>query len=261
MNHSSAASSIPAREVPLEALKVAKDELEREEAIEDEENQNEYDGEGWSSSSGDLKNSSSDPTALSRGRGSPDAHGKEPGMDDDEQPPRDGGVLGLHRSRDEGEIVQSPQERTGRDIRFGDLPNPRTIRHERRRSSSTPIAWRSADKVSPPVAGVDDIEDGMGRQTLTLENTPSHGRRDSGLQPRLRNAASTGFQRAATFESVLSNAFRRRRRDSVDSRRTSNTQMTLPYFTFQPTIGRNSVSHHPLQLIYSDNVDGSFLWD
>lgn len=86
---------------------------------------------------------------------------------------------------------------------------------------------------------IDNMAEGLGKRTITIESPPS--RRNS-FQPRLRKATSTGFARAATFEKVLNNAFGRRRRDeSPNSRSSSQTEMTLPYFTFTPTIGRNSV--------------------
>ena len=90
-------------------------------------------------------------------------------------------------------------------------------------------------------SAIDDTEEGLGKRTIATEIPPS--RRNS-LQPRLRRATLTGFARVATFETVLNNAFGRRKRDeSPNSRRSSQTQMTLPYFTFTPAIGRNSVCH------------------
>jgi hypothetical protein len=89
-------------------------------------------------------------------------------------------------------------------------------------------------------SAIDDTEDETGKRTITIDEPQTPIRRDS-FQPRLRRATSTGLNRAATFERVLSNTFRRRRRDSADSRRSSQTQTTLPYFSFTPTIGRNSV--------------------
>ena len=88
---------------------------------------------------------------------------------------------------------------------------------------------------------IDDSEEGLGRRTITIETSNSQARRDS-TQPRLRKATSAGgFPRAATFERVLNTAFRRRRDESPSSRRSTQTQTTLPYFTFNPTIGRNSL--------------------
>lgn len=85
---------------------------------------------------------------------------------------------------------------------------------------------------------VDDSQEGLGRRTITIETSNSQARRDSN-QPRLRKATSTGgFPRSATFERVLNSTFRRRRDDSPSSRRSTQT---LPYFTFNPTIGRNSL--------------------
>ena len=134
----------------------------------------------------------------------------------------------------EDEITPNPlvQERPARDIRFGDLPHPRQLREQ-----------ENIDALRNESAIEDD--EGIGRRTVTIEKTGTHSRRNS-MQARLRRVASTGLPRAATFEKVLSNAFGRRRRDgspsSGNSRISSQTQMTLPYFTFTPTIGRNSVS-------------------
>jgi hypothetical protein len=50
------------------------------------------------------------------------------------------------------------------------------------------------------------------------------------------------FQRVATFKKVLSNTFQRKREGSPSSSQSSQSNMTLPYFTFTPTVGRNSVT-------------------
>lgn len=139
------------------------------------------------------------------------------------------------------EATQREPDRPVRDIRFGDLPHPRNDirfgdlpqprKHERENSDVT-----RANELA-----IDDSEDGIGRCTTTIENAQSQGGRD-GTQPRLRRAGSQGgFPRSATFERVLNTAFRRRRDESPSSRRSTQTQMTLPYFTFNPTIGRNSL--------------------
>jgi Cation transport protein len=105
-----------------------------------------------------------------------------------------------------------------RDIRFGDLPHPR----------------KEEEAIS-------DTEEGLGRRTNTIENArPTHSRQDS--HNRHRRTGSLAFPRAATYERVLSNAFGRRRRDeSPNSRMSRRSSMTLPYFTFTPTVGRNSL--------------------
>ena len=83
--------------------------------------------------------------------------------------------------------------------------------------------------------------DGLGKRTITIESPMQPD--VSG--PRLRKATAMGLPRVATFERVLNNALGRGRRDgSPSSRRSIQTQMTLPYFSFQPTIGRNSVRLH-----------------
>src|SRR3981189_2086258 len=87
-------------------------------------------------------------------------------------------------------------------------------------------------------SAIDDTEDEPGRRTITIDDDANPRRRDS-FQLRLRRPASAGFARAATFERILSNTFRRRRREGSPSSRRSS--MTLPYFTFQPTVGRNSL--------------------
>jgi hypothetical protein len=127
------------------------------------------------------------------------------------------------------EPAQREPDRPVRDIRFGDLPQPR--KHERENSNVT-----RANEFA-----IDDSEEGIARRTIPIETSPSQGRQDP-TQPRLRRPASQGgFPRAATFERVLNTAFRRRRDESPSSRRSTQTQMTLPYFTFNPTIGRNSL--------------------
>ena len=84
----------------------------------------------------------------------------------------------------------------------------------------------------------DSVEDAIGKRTITIDDPSS---RRGSFGPRLRKATSTGLARAATFERVLNNAFGRRRDESPSSRRSTQTEMTLPYFSFQPTIRRNSV--------------------
>jgi hypothetical protein len=190
--------------VSIEELKYAKDRLEAEEAVEEQAIQEGKGSEEASSGSDGPKSSSLK---------SVNGHLNSEKVDDNEEAIEDD--------------VPSPiQERTGRDITFGNLPNPRKI-HER----------HDSDAIQP---AQDEREEGLGKRTITIDSQAPPPRDPN--HPRLRRATSTGFPKTATFERVLSQAFRRRRRDgSPNSRRSSATHMTLPYFSFQPTIGRNSV--------------------
>jgi hypothetical protein len=81
----------------------------------------------------------------------------------------------------------------------------------------------------------------LDERTISIERPQTQSRRSS-LQPRLRIVPSTGFGQATTFEQGSSNPFGQRR-ESSGSRRSTETAMTLPYLTFQPMIGRNSVCY------------------
>jgi len=127
-------------------------------------------------------------------------------------------------SHGEDEIAPSGPP-ANRDIRFGDLPHPRK------------------ESEGPGDDAVSDTEDGLGRRTVMIENPhhQGHTSRDSGpsMPRRTGSIALTG---AAAIERVLSNAFGRTRRDeSPNSRMIRRSSMTLPYFTFTPTVGRNSL--------------------
>jgi hypothetical protein len=197
------AKPVPPSEMPIETLKDAKERLEAEEAVQDDDAIREF--ETTRRGSSHLRRSSLKSANGVNGHGPLD---KDIGPLD-----KDGTATPVH----------------GRDIRFGDLPHPR--QYERQNS----------DILLP---NLEPDTTGLGKRTITIENPqpPTRERDASGHQPRLRRAGSMGFPKTATFERVLSQAFRRRRSGSPNSRRSSATQMTLPYFSFQPTIGRNSVS-------------------
>ena len=143
----------------------------------------------------------------------------------------DGDVDTQQNARDEEDEItgNTVPERPGRDIRFGDLPHPRKIEREN-------------EQVLRNESAIDDSEEDIGRGPLATECRETPSRRNS-TALRLRTVVSTGFPRAATFERVLSNSLNMKGRDtSPNSRRTSQYNATnLPYFTFTPTIGRNSV--------------------
>jgi hypothetical protein len=188
----------------VEELKHAKERIESEEAIEEQAIQEEKESEEISSGSDGPKSSSLK---------SVNGHLNSEKVDDNEEAIED-------------DLPNPIQERTGRDITFGNLPHPRKI-HER----------HDSDTIQPTQ---NEREEDLGKRTITIDSQAPHPRDPN--QPRLRRATSTGFPKTATFERVLSQAFRRRRRDgSPNSRRSNATHMTLPYFSFQPTIGRNSV--------------------
>jgi hypothetical protein len=202
------AKPVPPSEVPIEKLKDAKERLEAEEAVEDDDAIREF--KATRRGSDHHRRSSLKSANGVNGHESLD---KDIGPLDKDEENKDGTATPVH----------------GRDIRFGDLPHPR--QYERHNSD-----------ILPPNLEPDTT--GLGKRTITIENPqpPTRERDASGNQPRLRRAGSMGFPKTATFERVLSQAFRRRRSGSPNSRRSSATQMTLPYFSFQPTIGRNSVS-------------------
>jgi hypothetical protein len=202
-----AARTIPAKDLPLETLKAGKEQADAEDKAVNE-------AAGNSIKDSEAGGSSEEREEQSTASDSDPANG-------DIRP------IDFERSHgDENEIQPSPvQERPGRDIRFGDLPHPR--KHERQNS-----------EVNPYENAIDDTEDGLDRRTNTFENTQSEPHKSRFL----RRHTSSKLMRPATFERILSNTFRRKRRDgSPTSRRSSQSNMTLPYFTFTPTIGRNSV--------------------
>jgi len=203
-----AARTIPVKDVPIETLKAGEAQLDATEA---EEKAKIQDSEttGSSSSGHDLQNTSAEDSSRPS---TSDVHG----IDFEE-------INGV--TAGDPITVNPMQERPGRDIRFGDLPHPR--KHDRQNSEAN--SYENA---------IDDgDEDESGRRTNALENTGEQARGRV-----LRRATSSRLLHPATFERILSNTFRRRRRSgSPSSRRSSQSNMTLPYFTFTPTIGRNSV--------------------
>lgn len=211
--------SIPPKDVPMEDLKVAEAKIQRAEGISEESEI--VSGTSQASRTSEAGPTSSDKTGSYIQQSPSGRHMNE--------------NTNCHIEEDKDEITPSPiQEHHGRDIRFVDLPQPR--KHERENSegiASGPLFYLLSDMVvmrNETRIG-DSAEDAIGVRTPIIDDSPS--RRNS-FGPRLR--------KAATFEKVLSKAFGKRRRDeSPSSRRSTRTQMTLQYFSFQPTIGRNSV--------------------
>lgn len=113
------ARSIPNRDLPLETLKAGEEELEQRETERNLE-----------SSKDSEPNGEFDQSESSERRSSSSSHGS-------------GEVaLGPHEiqvKKEEDEILATPvAERTGRDIRFGNLPQPRKLdRFERTNTDST----------------------------------------------------------------------------------------------------------------------------
>lgn len=241
--------NVPAKEVPMEDLRAAKEKIEAEEPADSAEDTNSSNSKRKSSAESMAEQKSSEDT--SEEKSSESKHEKKTAeatpervessrTDSTESSTEMEGTVIRRDHENVDEITVSPvQERfPGRDIRFGELPHPR--KHERDLSEGTHLLFlsRLTGAALRNESAIDDsVEEPEGRRGITIEEGPS--RRNSFL--RLRTAASTGFQRAATFEKVLSNAFRRRRDGSPSSRRSTQTTMTLPYFTFAPTVGRNSV--------------------
>jgi hypothetical protein len=202
-----AVQDVPPRDCPIETLKAGEEQLEEDEAIQEQKEKIMKESEEGVSS------------------GLSSEHEKQNEVSDS-----DPGNLGIHEmdfiNGEQQSRAATPQpERPGRDIRFGDLPQPR--KHERRDSEILPFE-----------NAVDDVdEEGMGRRTNTIEKNQMDSRRKV-----VRRRPSGKLLHPATFERILSNTFRRRKREgSITSRRSSQSNMTLPYFTFQPTVGRNSL--------------------
>jgi hypothetical protein len=74
---------------------------------------------------------------------------------------------------------------------------------------------------------------------VTFEVPQTHPRQRS-FKPQSQPATSPGFTRTI-FERVLSCMFVRESFKGPNSRRSSETQRSRPYFSFAPTIRRNSV--------------------
>jgi hypothetical protein len=239
--------NIPAKEVPMEDLKAAKAKVEEEEGPADSvDNSTSTSKQKRSSESSppipdSPQSTSSTPerttseSLLERQSGD---SAREEASSPKDRPSSLRRPISLESNRKDstdssigmaGTIIQrdhqptdeiTPSPHPARDIRFGDLPHPRQLAQDERNESA-----------------IDDSEETEPRRGITIGEPPE--RRGSML--RMRRATNTGFQRVATFEKVLSNAFRRRREGSPSSRRSSRSNMTLPYFTFTPTVGRNSV--------------------
>jgi hypothetical protein len=229
----------------MEDLKAAKEEVEAKEDVPGQSSSSSSDSVRKSSSSGDMNGVTPDTNVILHDKYDEIAESPKPvspkeNPDRSESPvPRepDRPVQAAQTEPDRPveEATQREPDRPVRDIRFGDLPHPRNdirfgdLPHPRKHERENSDVTRAND------FAIDDSEDGIGRRTPTIENA-------QGGQPRLRRAGSQGgFPRSATFERVLNTAFRRRRDESPSSRRSTQTQMTLPYFTFNPTIGRNSL--------------------
>lgn len=90
-------------------------------------------------------------------------------------------------------------------------------------------------------SAINNREGELGERTISIESPQTQSRRTS-FQFRLLEASSTGVARRATLEQD-DNPFGRRRHTSPGSRRSSQTDMPLPYLTFQATVGRNSVQY------------------
>jgi len=204
-----ATRAMPVRDIPIDTLKEGKEEVAAEEAAADA-----------------LKEKGGEQSA--EGSSSSRERGNQNEITDSE--PSSAEVNQIDFENADGEETSraaSPMpERPGRDIRFGALPIPR--KHEQQNSDILPFE-----------NAVDDAEeDALGRRTNTLENNQNEVHRNRFVQRR----TSMKLLHPATFERILSNTFRRRRREeSITSRRSTQSNMTLPYFTFQPTIGRNSL--------------------
>jgi len=168
---------IQPKDVPMQDLKAAQRKIEADEGqLEDSE-------ASGSSEASDLRNNYS--SAYMNGVTTNTVHNEDTTGDNKD------------------EIIASPiQERSGRDIKFGDLPHPR--KHERSDSEGLPKEGRKLIVVLCNESPIDDTEGELGKRTNTIEHPSS--RRNS-LQPRLRKATSTGIVRVATFEKVLHNAF------------------------------------------------------
>lgn len=94
-------------------------------------------------------------------------------------------------------------------------------------------------RVSPNQSTVDITEEILRKRTVAFD-IPQTQSEPSVFQPRLQRIPSKEIS-GGTLERVLSNAFVLGSMGGPSARRPTRTQMTLPYFTFTPTIGRNSV--------------------
>ena len=143
--------------------------------------------------------------------------------------------------------ISTPVPMDGRDIRFGDLPQPQ--RHGRTTDDSDHINPVERSNTYHALTNADNVEkpEDLGRRTITIENAP-----DPKNQPKMRVKRRTSqladFARANTLEQAIQSAFGRRRDGSPSSRRSTATQQTLPYISFQPTVGRNSQFNNLTQI-------------
>ncbi|ORY74839.1 cation transport protein-domain-containing protein [Protomyces lactucae-debilis] len=125
---------------------------------------------------------------------------------------------------------------TNQDIRFADLPMPRTrtaMADENNDANGGDL--RRSRTADPGRSSLTATILNFGQRTMTMDG-PSTNR-----VVRRRAQSGTRLPRVSTLDQAVSSAFRRRRDSSpASTSRRSRQTMTLPYISFQPTIGRNS---------------------
>lgn len=160
--------------------------------------------------------------------------------DEDDGDNNSAGVEAIHAIADDRH-PNPGQTRNTADIRFAELPMPRKTnavdehRHSRRASNHV----RRLSNVSEP-QGRDDTElsapSEVGESAFETDGLPR-----SRIRRRRASSVSKFAGRSTTLERTITSAFRRRRDSSPGERSTSRArELTLPYISFQPTVGRNS---------------------
>ncbi|GAO49217.1 hypothetical protein G7K_3375-t1 [Saitoella complicata NRRL Y-17804] len=178
-------------------------------------------------------------------------------------------------SATESDATNQPLPKVGSpDIRFADLPQPRRLSVDQQGSSH--IAFANAPIVDRPevaplfvprpqdVGGTDRDDPAESNALRRIKSAVSHRRRNSDLFTptdgssnvfsrrtltvdsrtpvyQVRKATGVDIPHSLTFERVLSGAFRNRKREgSPTSRRSTRTNVELPYLSYAATVGRNS---------------------
>lgn len=128
------------------------------------------------------------------------------------------------------------------DIRFADLPMPRTrtmLAEEtapprRPSDAKEQVNELRRSRTADPVRSIGATLLNIGQRTMTLDGPTNR-------VTRRRGTSGSRLPRTSTLDHAVSTALRRRRDSSPTSTaRRSRNAMTLPYISFQPTVGRNS---------------------
>lgn len=150
--------------------------------------------------------------------------------------------------KDQLGLVKTSDNRNTADIRFAELPVARKPQAEnsghlrsgsiggplRAHVTDNPLHRSRTAETNGRSLGSTLIE--FGQRTMTMDGV----NRTNRIHRRRASSVSRFPMRTNTIERTITTAFRRRRDSSPGGRSANVREMTLPYISFQPTIGRNS---------------------